>query len=45
MIPLSVPEISALDGFCDGQGRGIGYSRSWMITDIPIDIQRGEEER
>ena len=32
MIPLSVPEISALGGFCDArEGRGIGYSSSWMI--------------
>ena len=31
MIPHSVSEISALDGFCDGRGRGgIGYSSSWI---------------
>ena len=34
MIPLSVPEISPCDGFCDGRaggggGGGIGYSSSW----------------
>ena len=29
ILPLSVPEISPGDGFCDGRrGRGIGYSRS-----------------
>ena len=33
MIPLSVSEISALDGFCDEDGRaGIGYSCSWIAS-------------
>ena len=32
ILPLSVPEISPCDGFCDGRaGRGgIGYSSSWV---------------
>ena len=33
MIPLSVSEISALDGFFDEDGRaGIGYSSSWIAS-------------
>ena len=42
MIPLSVPEISALGGFCDARegraGRGIGYSSRWMIMMMVVVI-------
>ena len=41
MIPLSVSEIVALDIFCDEDvqdGRGIGYSSSWIDCQIPWKI-------
>ena len=39
MIPLSVPEISALGGFCDArEGRGVGCSSSWMIMMMVVVV-------
>ena len=39
MIPLSVPEISTLDGFCEGRaGRGVGCSSSWMIMMMVVVV-------
>ena len=45
MIPLSVPEISPCDGFCDKERRGeIEYSSSWVERDLVFNLTERERE-